>query len=137
MMAFHTDFFDDRLLAGTISLASYGHEVMSDDDELIVQMEKVAQISTTVGTPGQTPVDFFPFRMWLLSFAKHDELLIVFLSSFFPDLAPRCRISEEVGSRKGPYSLCVRNPGGVGKERDCTCCYLSFIQQTGSSISLI
>lgn len=92
-IAFHTDFFDDRLLAGTISLASYGHEVMSDDDELIVQMEKVAQISTTVGTPGQTPVDFFPFRMWLLSFAKHDEILIVFLSSFFPDLAPRCRIS--------------------------------------------
>lgn len=63
MKAFHTDFFDDRLLAGAISLASYGHEVMSDDDELIVQMEKVAQISTTVGTPGQTPVDFFPFRM--------------------------------------------------------------------------
>lgn len=52
-----------RHVAGSISLASYGHEVLSDDDELIVQMEKVAQISTTVGTPGQTPVDIFPFRM--------------------------------------------------------------------------
>lgn len=50
-------------MAGAISLASYGHEVLSDDDELIVQMEEVAQISTSVGTPGQTPVDFFPFRM--------------------------------------------------------------------------
>ena len=39
---------------------AYGHKVMSDDDELIKQMEHATHITTSVGSPGATPVDFFP-----------------------------------------------------------------------------
>lgn len=46
---------------------TYGHQILSDDDEYV----KLANISlesvSEVGVPGGTPVDLFPIRMEMIS----------------------------------------------------------------------
>ena len=91
----------DRLVASAISLCAYGHEVTSEDDKLINQMEEVAGISSTVGTPGQTPVDFFPFRKFTRPLAE--ERLIMSLSSIRADLASWGWVPQEIGRREDTH----------------------------------
>ena len=47
-------------MSGTLSIAAYGHEVTSENDELVANMDEVSHITNATGSPGSTPVDFFP-----------------------------------------------------------------------------
>ena len=41
---------------------TYGHQITSDEDPYIDIAEKTSFALSNAGPPGNTPVDFFPFR---------------------------------------------------------------------------
>ena len=79
-------------------------------------MEEVAGISSTVGTPGQTPVDFFPFREFTRSLAE--KRLIMSLSSIRANLASWGWVPQEVGRREDTHKQCLRDTRGACTERE-------------------
>ena len=48
------------LSSATMTMATYGHQVVSDDDEYVNLVERTNAITVQTGSPGGTPVDFFP-----------------------------------------------------------------------------
>ncbi|KAI5122656.1 hypothetical protein M0805_007918 [Coniferiporia weirii] len=50
-----------RFITGVLLMVTYGHEVVSDDDELIRLVEQAMFLSSSVGTVGVRPLDVFPF----------------------------------------------------------------------------
>lgn len=43
-----------------MTMATYGHQVVSDDDAYVNIVEKANAMTVQSGSPGGTPVDFFP-----------------------------------------------------------------------------
>ena len=53
-----------RLVSGTIAMVTYGHQTAEKNDHIIGLNERAAYLSTSLGSPGATTVDFFPIRMF-------------------------------------------------------------------------
>lgn len=49
-----------RAVAASVVMAAYGHKVTSNDDPYIHLVEKASRMTAASGSPGATPVDFFP-----------------------------------------------------------------------------
>ena len=47
-----------------MTMATYGHRVVSDDDAYVNLVEKTNSMTVQSGTPGGTVVDFFPACMY-------------------------------------------------------------------------
>ena len=54
-------FIRSRFTAGTVVKSTYGHEVKSNDDELVQLATEAVIAATSLGMMGLTPVDFAPF----------------------------------------------------------------------------
>lgn len=51
-----------RLIAASILMATFGHEVTSEDDAYISLVKRTTKMSTDAGSPGGTIIDLFPSR---------------------------------------------------------------------------
>lgn len=45
---------------------TYGHQILSDDDEYLELANTIQESATEVGVPGVTLVDLVPIRVYLL-----------------------------------------------------------------------
>ena len=56
-------------------MVTYGHQVAEKDDYIIGLNERSGTYSATLGSPGSTIVDFFPFRTFQTSRASLQGLM--------------------------------------------------------------
>ena len=88
---------NDRFTAGTLLMATYGHEVTSEDDFITKIAVDAAALFIEGGTPGATIVDFLPFC------EQPDSCQILMLNCFLPfsaippSVVPRCWLSPNGG----------------------------------------
>ncbi|THH01886.1 hypothetical protein EW145_g6841 [Phellinidium pouzarii] len=54
-----------RLIAGSILMATFGHEVVSENDPYVSLVNRTTKMSTEAGSPGGTFIDLFPARALL------------------------------------------------------------------------
>ncbi|KAH8114929.1 cytochrome P450 [Phellopilus nigrolimitatus] len=54
-----------RLIASSILMATFGHEVTSENDPYIALVNRTTKMSTDAGSPGGTIIDFFPALRFL------------------------------------------------------------------------
>lgn len=50
-----------RAIAGTLTMVTYGRQVVTDDDEYVNLVGKATSMTVASGTPGSTLPDFVPF----------------------------------------------------------------------------
>lgn len=43
-------------------MVTFGHQVVTDNDEYVDLVDKAASLTVAPGAPGSTPPDFVPFR---------------------------------------------------------------------------
>lgn len=80
-------------------MAAYGHKVLSDDDILVKQMENASYVATSVGTPGSTVVDFFPFCTLLnfkVSYGLTELLMFNHLVRYLPLWLPGMHLMRKL-----------------------------------------
>lgn len=86
-----------RLIASSILMATFGHEVTSEQDPYINLVNRTTKMSTDAGSPGGTIIDLFPARkshspIFLLSLATPPPPLPLFTHAiFFDTSAPSMR----------------------------------------------
>lgn len=51
-----------RAIAGTLTMVTFGYQVVTDNDEYVDLVGKAASLTVASGAPGSTPPDFVPFR---------------------------------------------------------------------------
>ena len=56
-----------RLVAGTIAMITYGHQVTEKNDSIVRSIERVVDFAVSIGSPGATIIDFVPIRVSSLS----------------------------------------------------------------------
>lgn len=47
-----------------MTMVTYGHRVVSNEDAYVKLVERTNSMTVKSGTPGGTPVDFFPSCQW-------------------------------------------------------------------------
>ncbi|KAH8114914.1 cytochrome P450 [Phellopilus nigrolimitatus] len=59
--AFNINPLEIRLVAGTLVMITYGHEIISDDDAYVDLVERAMTMTSSLGSVGTTVIDLFPF----------------------------------------------------------------------------
>lgn len=79
-----------RLIAASILMATFGHEVTSEDDAYISLVKRTTKMSTDAGSPGGTIIDLFPSRQYpsLFSFETHILTYKLYAVRFVPAWFP-------------------------------------------------
>ena len=74
-----------------MTMATYGHRVVSDDDAYVNLVEKTNSMTVQSGTPGGTVVDFFPACMYHhhLSSVQPSSNVVVHYSTAHTDMVSR------------------------------------------------
>jgi hypothetical protein len=69
---------------------AYGHQITSDDDPYVKIAQDTGYALSNGGSPGSTPVDFFPFRAYSLKCWYIDRLLTCLPTAvrYFPSWFP-------------------------------------------------
>jgi hypothetical protein len=67
----------------------YGHQITSEEDPYLAIAERVGHAISNIGSPGSTPVDFFPIREYA-RYRIAELALIRYYSQTFSSMVSRC-----------------------------------------------
>ena len=80
---------------------AYGHQITSNEDPYLQITEDIGHALSNAGSPGNTPVDFFPFRKRLLIYRFVRPLNMMFSIKYLPSWFPGASYAGFARNQKG------------------------------------